>query len=78
MLEEFPPELLAQMVYSDQPVLESGTPCIVPSPDICKPDGRAGETSQLSIEGPKYRGESYAFVGRSANSSLDHVIWLGG
>ena len=61
VLEEFPPELLAQMVYSDQPVLESGTPWIVPSPDICKPDGRAGETSQLSIEGPKYRGRELRF-----------------
>ena len=33
LLDEDPPELFPQMVYSDQSVLEFGTPWMVPSSD---------------------------------------------
>ena len=44
-----PPVLLAHIVYSFQSVRESGIPDIVPLSSIIRPDGKEGETSQVSI-----------------------------
>ena len=79
LLDELPPVLLAQIVYSDQCVLWSGVPVMTPDPESESPDGNCGDTSHVSIEGPEYRGcRDMLLLEGIANSFSDHVTVRGG